>query len=120
ARRPERRSQREEQQRAGIASSLVILMNRKLTKKRRRYGIGFVALPRLWQTRSFDLCRAQRHITGDLRTRCIANNVDARHAGGVIGPAVTPKPVVHRIPPAVETVAVIGLCKRPRWRYFCQ
>jgi hypothetical protein len=41
---PERRAQREEKERTGMALSLMILVDRKLAEQCRRHGVGFVAL----------------------------------------------------------------------------
>lgn len=50
---------------------------------------------------------------GDLVLR-IANDIGARKPRGVLGPAVTPGPQVHRVQAAIKTVAVVGFDERPR------
>jgi len=115
---PERSAQREQQKRACVTFSVATLVDCQLAEKRRRQGIWFVSLSRFRKAGSLDLRRAQRHIADNTSSRYVANDIDARNADGMIGPAVASEPMIHRIAATVETAAIVRFRERSRRRYF--
>src|SRR5882724_11060740 len=67
---------------------------------------------------TLDLPGAQCHVAGDRACLCIAEDAGARNARSVIVPGVAAEPGIQRLPPAVETAAVIFLGERPGRCYF--
>jgi len=57
-RRPQCRAQSKEEQKACVASTLMVFVDRKLSKKRDRRWIGLIALSWFGEKRALDLCGA--------------------------------------------------------------
>ena len=89
-------------QRACVPSTLMIFVNRKLSKKRDRHWIGLVALLRFGQERALDLRRAQGHVTDDVQRGRMADHIGTRDAGGVVGPGMPAEPLIQRVSATIE------------------
>src|SRR5579862_5307729 len=69
SRRPQRRPQCEEQQRARVSSSLIVLVYGELPQQGCRKRVRLVALAGLRQASSLDLRCAERYVAHDLSVR---------------------------------------------------
>jgi hypothetical protein len=113
----QRRSQREQQERPGVPSALMRLIDRELSKQRDRNRIGLVALLLPGKKLALNLRGAQCDEADDAPARGITDDVGARNSRGVIVPGVAVKPAVQGVAPAIEVAAVIVFGERPGRRY---
>jgi len=93
---------------------LIILVDGELAEQERRHGIGSITLLGFWKKGTFDLRRAQGHVADDAVCRRIGNDAYPRKIVGMIEPGMAAEPSVHRVPTAVENVAIVGLSQGAR------
>lgn len=108
--------ERKPQEVRGVALSLIILVYGELAEQYGRHGIGAVALLRLGKERAFDVRSAQSDVTYDAPRRRVGDDTHARDIIGLIEPGMATKPVVERVPPAIEEITVVIFGQRARRR----
>src|SRR5690348_5609503 len=97
---------------------MMVLMNRELSKQGYGQRIGPVPALRLGKEFPLYLGGAQCHIADDAPSRRIAGHVDARDAGRVIVPRMSPEPRIQAFATTIKRAAIIILGKGAWRRYF--
>src|ERR1700733_189853 len=85
----------EQQKGLGVALPLVPYVDRKLTEKQNRHGVGVISLLRSRKERPLDLRGTQSYVADDLPRGIIGNNIRARRTAHLICPRVALEPSVE-------------------------
>src|SRR5580658_193742 len=113
------RGQREEQERAGIALTLMAAIHCELAEQNDRDRVGAISLFRFREVFPRNLGSAERDIADNAAVLRLADDAGARHAAFLIAPGMATEPLIERLPPAVETRAVVVGGQWPGWLQSC-